>query len=150
MKKLPVELSHLFTASGKLPELKEKAELILRLDHLLKQLLQGPIIDQVSVANLRHNTLILETPSAAWAARLNFKKPQLLLKLQNEALPMLTGIDVKVNPRMHTVKPNSQINYAKLSETAASHIEALAEHLDGDLALKLKRLASLASPSTAV
>ncbi|WP_133408111.1 DUF721 domain-containing protein [Parashewanella tropica] len=145
MKKLPQELNQLLNGSGALPELKEKAELILRLNQLLKQLLQGPIVEQVHVANLRQNTLILETPSAVWATRLNAQKSQILLTIQNEALPMLTGIDVKVNPRLSTHHSKAPIEHAKLSKTSASHIEALAEHVEGELGQKLKRLAALAS-----
>ena len=145
MKKLPQDLSQLLTFSGRLPELKEKAELLLRLDHVVKQQLTGPLIKQVKVANFREDTLIIEVSSSTWAARLNFQKASLLLKLQSEALPMLSVIDVKVNPRMHSYTPNAEPRYAKLSLTAASHIEALAEHTEGSLGKKLKRLAARAS-----
>ncbi|RLV58941.1 DUF721 domain-containing protein [Parashewanella curva] len=145
MKKLPQQLNQLLNNSGSLPELKEKAELILRLNQLLKQHLRGPIAEQVHVVNLRQNTLILETPSAVWATRLNAQKSQILLTIQNEALPMLTGIDVKVNPRLSTYDANPPIKHAKLSQTSASHIEALAESVEGELGQKLKRLAALAS-----
>ncbi|MGB0892897.1 MAG: DUF721 domain-containing protein [Parashewanella sp.] len=149
MKKHPQDLSQLFNASGKLPEIKEKAELLIRLDQCLKQQLSLQLAQQVRVANLRHDNLVLETPTAAWAARLNFQKPQILLQLQREALPMLSAIDVKVNPRMNTSSPDSQLStktkYAQLSITSASHIESLAENVEGSLGQKLKRLAALAS-----
>ncbi len=145
MKKLPQDLSQLLTVSGRLPELKEKAELLLRLNHLVKQQLSGPVIEQIKVANFRQDTLIIEVSSSTWAARLNFQKINLLHKLQREALPMLTAIDVKVNPRMQSYTSNSEPVYAKLSLTAASHIEALAEHTEGSLRQKLKRLAARAS-----
>ena len=145
MKKLPHDLSQLLNVSGKLPEIKEKAELLLRLDQLIKQQLQGPITAQIKVANLRESTLVVEVSSAAWAARLNFQKAQLLLQLQNVALPMLSTIDVKVNPRMFAVASNVEQNHAQLSNTAALHIEALAENIEGSLGHKLKRLAALAS-----
>ena len=145
MKKLPQDLSQLFNHSGRLPELKEKAELLLRLDQVVKQQLTGPVVEQIKVANFRQSTLIIEVSSSTWAARLNFQKSNLLLKLQSEALPMLTAIDVKVNPRMRSSAPKSEPSYAQLSVTAASHIEALAEHTEGSLGQKLKRLAARAS-----
>ncbi len=145
MKKLPQDLSQLLTVSGRLPELKEKAELLLRLDQVVKQQLSDPLVAHIKVANFRQDRLIIEVSSSAWAARLNFQKSHLLLKLQSEALPMLTVIDVKVNPRMQSRTPKSEPSYAQLSVTAASHIEALAEHTEGSLGQKLKRLAARAS-----
>lgn len=145
MKKLPQDLSQLLTVSGRLPELKEKAELLLRLDQVVKQMLSDPLIEQIKVANFRHDTLVIEVSSSTWAARLNFQKANLLLKLQSKALPMLTVIDVKVNPRIKSLTLKAEPKYAELSVTAASHIEALAEHTKGSLGQKLKRLAARAS-----
>jgi hypothetical protein len=145
MKKPPQDLSNLIHVSGRLPELAEKAELLNRLNHYVKQTLNGPVAEQLKVANLRQGVLVIETTSAAWAARINFQKQKLLKQLQTDTLPMLIAIEVKVNPGLALMKPQSQSNQNVISTTAAQHIEALAEHVDGSLGEKLKRLAALAS-----
>lgn len=145
MKKPPQDLSKLLHQSSTIPELAEKAELLLHLDHYVKQMLSGPVTEQLKVANLRQGILVIETTSAAWAARINFQKNKLLQQLRAETLPMLTAIEVKVNPGLAMYEPKSQVVQNELSETAASHIDALAQHVDGELGQKLKRLAALAS-----
>ncbi|QDE29611.1 MULTISPECIES: DUF721 domain-containing protein [Shewanella] len=145
MKKPPQDLSNLVHVSGRLPELAEKAELLNNLNRYVKQTLNGPVAEQLKVANLRQGVLVIETTSAAWAARINFQKQKLLKQLQTDTLPMLTAIEVKVNPGLALMKPQSQLNQNVISTTAAQHIEALAEHVDGSLGEKLKRLAALAS-----
>ncbi|WP_394130648.1 DUF721 domain-containing protein [Shewanella maritima] len=145
MKKPPQDLSNLLHLSGKFPELAEKAELLNHLNQHVKQALAGPVAEQLHVANLRQGVLVIETTSAAWAARVNFQKPKLLRQLQAETLPMLTAIEVKINPRLAIVESNKPINQSKLSLESAKHIEALAEHVEGSLGEKLKRLAALAS-----
>ncbi|MBT1446499.1 DUF721 domain-containing protein [Shewanella sp. JM162201] len=145
MKKLPQDLAALVHNAGTLPDIAEKAELLNNLDQMLKQMVSGPVAEQLKVANLRHGTLVIETTTASWAARINFQKPMLLKQLQAETLPMLTAIEVKVNPALAQYRPKTQVNTNQLSETAAAHIEALAEHTPGSLGQKLKRLAALAS-----
>ncbi|KFZ36302.1 hypothetical protein HR45_16720 [Shewanella mangrovi] len=145
MKKLPQHLSQLVHQSGILPELAERAELLLYLDRTVKGMLSGPVSTQLTVANFRQNILVIETTTAVWAARLNFQKAQLLQQLQSEALPMLTAIEVKVNPTLisRDTKPNPP--HRQISETTASHLSDLAETAGGTLGQKLKRLAALAS-----
>ncbi|MCH1920671.1 DciA family protein [Shewanella sp. A3A] len=145
MKKLPQHLSQLMHQSGALPELTERAELLLYLDKTVKAMLSGPVCAQLTVANFRQNTLVIETSTAVWAARLNFQKAHLLQQLQSEALPMLTAIEVKVNPTLiaREVKPN--LPHRQISETTAAHLTDLAESTGGSLGQKLKRLAALAS-----
>jgi hypothetical protein len=145
MKKPPQDLSRLLHGAGQLPELAEKAELLLQLDSYVKRMVAGPVAEQLKVANLRRGVLVIETTSAAWAARVNFQKSQLLLRLQNETLPMLTAIEVKVNPGIALYDAKPKVNQTQLSVTAAAHIEALAQHVEGSLGQKLKRLAALAS-----
>ncbi|MCG9697763.1 DciA family protein [Shewanella sp. Isolate11] len=147
MKKPPQDLSQLLHQQGQLPTIAEKAELLLHLDHYVKQVITGPVTEQLKVANFRGGVLVIETTTAAWAARINFQKPKLLQQLQAETLPMLSAIEVKVNPGLNLTAPKSRQAHNHISETAASHIQALAEHTEGSLGQKLKRLAALASRS---
>lgn len=145
MKKPPQDLCHLLHQSSTLPDLAEKAELLRYLNQYVKQTLSGPVTEQLTVANLRQGVLVIETTTAAWAARINFQKAKLLQQLRHETLPMLTAIEVKVNPSNAKLEVKPKVETKQISETAASHIAALAEHTDGTLAEKLKRLAALAS-----
>ncbi|MBV7315763.1 DUF721 domain-containing protein [Shewanella sp. NIFS-20-20] len=145
MKKLPQDLCQLLHGNGQLPEIAEKAELLNQLDRELKQLISGPVVDQLKVANLRHNVLVLETSAAIWATRINFQKTRLLQQLQQQTLPMLTAIEVKVNPGLAFREVEPQVNRRHISENTAHHLDALAEQAGGELGQKLKRLAALAS-----
>ena len=147
MKKPPQDLSQLLLQQGQLPSIAEKAELLLHLDHHVKQVITGPVTEQLKVANFRQGVLVIETSTAAWAARINFQKPKLLQQLQTETLPMLSAIEVKVNPSLKMYETKSKQAHNQISETAAAHIDALAEHIEGSLGQKLKRLAALASRS---
>ncbi|WP_394202881.1 DUF721 domain-containing protein [Shewanella waksmanii] len=147
MKKPPQDLSQLLHQQGTLPSIAEKAELLLHLDNYVKQTVTGPVTEQLKVANLRQGILVIETTTAAWAARINFQKAKILQQLQAETLPMLSAIEVKVNPGLKMYETNVKPTHNQITETAASHIEALAEHAEGSLAIKLKRLAALASRS---
>ncbi len=147
MKKPPQDLNQLIHQQGLLPSIAEKAELLLHLDHHVKQMITGPVTEQLKVANFRGGILVIETTTAAWAARINFQKPKLLQQLQTETLPMLSAIEVKVNPALNLSASKLRENHNQISEIAALHIQALAEHTEGSLGQKLKRLAALASRS---
>ncbi|WP_110457548.1 DUF721 domain-containing protein [Shewanella algidipiscicola] len=147
MKKPPQDLSQLLHQQGQLPSLAEKAELLLHLDHYVKQVMTGPVTEQLKVANFRQGVLVIETTTAAWAARINFQKPKMLQQLRAETLPMLSAIEVKVNPGLNLYETKSKPAHNQISETAAAHIQALADHTEGSLGVKLKRLAALASRS---
>ncbi|NKF52370.1 DUF721 domain-containing protein [Shewanella sp. WXL01] len=145
MKKLPQDLSSIIHQADEIPGLAEKAELLANLNHYVKQAVSGPVADQLRVANLRQDVLVIETSSAAWASRINFQKPKLLRQLQAETLPMLTAIEVKINPRLAIAARPTTVNQSKISSQSAEHIEALADQVEGTLGEKLKRLAALAS-----
>ncbi|GIU48865.1 DUF721 domain-containing protein [Shewanella algidipiscicola] len=147
MKKPPQDLSQLLHQQGQLPSLAEKAELLLHLDHYVKQVMTGPVTEQLKVANFRQGVLVIETTTSAWAARINFQKPKMLQQLRAETLPMLSAIEVKVNPGLNLYETKSKPAHNQISETAAAHIQALADHTEGSLGVKLKRLAALASRS---
>ncbi|QYJ85798.1 DciA family protein [Shewanella mesophila] len=147
MKKPPQDLSQLLHQQGQLPSIAEKAELLLHLDHYVKQVMTGPVTEHLKVANFRQGVLVIETTTAAWAARINFQKPKMLQQLQVETLPMLSAIEVKVNPGLNMYATKSKPAHNQISETAAAHIQALADHTEGSLGQKLKRLAALASRS---
>ena len=145
MKKHPQDLKTILSLTGGLPSITEKSELLIGLNHQVKQILAPSVAAQIKVANFRNSTLIIEVTNSAWAARVNFQKKSLLTKLQNETLSMLTAIEIKVNPSINTLKSDVKVQHRQLTQTAADHINTLAEHADGSLKEKLKRLAKLAN-----
>ena len=64
MKKPPQDLSQLLLQQGQLPSIAEKAELLLHLDHYVKQVITGPVTEQLKVANFRQGGLVIETTTA--------------------------------------------------------------------------------------
>lgn len=145
MKKHPQDLHQLWSNAKSLPLLAEKAELLMLLNHQVKQMLPKHIVEHINVANLRQNSLIIDVSSAAWATRVKMQQKALLMKLQDEFLPSLIAIEIKINPNIHSEKAIPTVKHRQLSANAAEHLNALANQIDGPLAVKLKRLAALAS-----
>lgn len=144
MKKCPQDLRNICQTAS-LPDIVEKAELLNQLERQLKSLLPTSIANHIKIANLRDNTLVIETISAAWASRIKFENKKLLQKMQTEVLPMLTSIEVKVNPRLSKAASTAVETNRTISTKAAEHLEELAQSTSGSLSSKLKRLAALAS-----
>ena len=82
---------------AKLPIL-ERARKLSRLDQAVLQLLPAELGQHCKVLNLRNETLILATPSPAWAGRLRFAAPDLLTQLKCQLSLDIRAIDLKVQP----------------------------------------------------
>jgi hypothetical protein len=82
---------------AKLPIL-ERARKLSRLDQAVLQLLPAELGQHCKVLNLRNETLILATPSPAWAGRLRFAAPDLLMQLKCQLSLDIRAIDLKVQP----------------------------------------------------
>lgn len=76
----------------------ERARLLMRLERLLRTMLDEALAERFRVANLRQNRLILLTPTAAWATRLRMVAPQLLESLQRSGYAGIESIDIRVGP----------------------------------------------------
>jgi len=85
--------------SGQIQKIYQHALKLIELQKKLKATLPAPLSDHVSVASLSNHTLTVHTSSAAWAARLRFKTPDMLATLNREKVdsPIKT-IRIKVNP----------------------------------------------------
>ncbi len=83
----------------------ERASLLLRLERRLGTLLEPALAEQLRVANLRRNHLILLVPSAAWATRLRMETPRLIGALRRSGYADLAAIDVRVAPLREEATP---------------------------------------------
>ncbi|WP_163935530.1 DUF721 domain-containing protein [Paraferrimonas sp. SM1919] len=144
MKQFPKSLQNL-SNSGSLTEILHHAEKLNQLDQWLKQNITKELATHIKVVNFRQGILYIAIDSAVWAARFNFQKSQIIQDLRTKHMPMLSAIELKVNPQMLKTQVNKPTNNNQLSPKAAAHIEELANQIGGPLAEKLKRLASKAS-----
>ena len=92
-------VNELFTdSSDKLSSLYTHALALIRLQDNLKANLSAPLNEHVTVANYDNKTLIIQTDTPAWAAKLRFKIPDLLSVLrENCGLTDLKTIRIKIS-----------------------------------------------------
>lgn len=96
--KTPYKINDIFAGSSdKLSFLYFHAQTIIKLQNHLRAELPTPLGDHVTIANYNSNSLIIQTDSSAWAAKLRFKIPELLTILRNRCgLPELQTIRIKI------------------------------------------------------
>ncbi|TKB51277.1 DUF721 domain-containing protein [Ferrimonas sediminicola] len=140
MKSKPTDVAELM--SQRLRQVQERTESLRQLQQATTDLLGSDLRGRYRVANLRDGVMIIETDSAAWATRLQFMKLQLLQQLRQQGFPMLTTIEIKVNPTLSRIERQVTQNLNRLSPQAASQIQELAESIGGSLGEKLKKLAA--------
>ena len=67
-----------------LERLVRRARYLERVDKALQQLLGSPLAERCRVANINHDTLVLQTPSSAWGSRLRYLAPGILQQLSRQ------------------------------------------------------------------
>ena len=97
-RKTPHKIKEIFVESSEnLSFLYFHAQSIIRLQNNLKAELPTPLNKHVTIANYDSNTLIIQTDSSAWAARLRFKIPELLAILKFKCgLSEIKSIRIKI------------------------------------------------------
>jgi hypothetical protein len=113
---------------------------LLELQRRLRALLAPPLNDHVTVANCRKGALIIHADSAAWAARLRFRIPDILAGFK-ETPPdaAIQSVRIKVRPPDSTQPPPpAQLT---ISDDTARLLQSVAESIsDPDLRASLLRL----------
>lgn len=99
MKKHPLDIQALFQQKENLLNITEKAIFLLHLNKQIKKNVDSKLAAQIRVANVRNNTLIIETTNSTWAARINYLKKSLLQDLKIN-FPDISFIEVKVTPKL--------------------------------------------------
>ena len=102
--------------NARLPTL-ERARKLRRLEQAVRGLLPQDVAAHCSVMNLKSETLVLCTPSSAWAARLRFTVPGLLKQLKNQFALTVRDIQIRVQPETQEIQ---SIRRQKPKMTAAS------------------------------
>lgn len=113
---------------------------LIRLQQILKDAIQRPLGDHITVANVVNNILTIYTDSAAWAARLRFSIPEMLDSLDKKAPDLsIKSIRIKVMP---TDNPGTETGYKPaLSEKNSLLLKNVADSIsDAELREALLRL----------
>jgi hypothetical protein len=122
-------------SDSRLSAIMKRASLLRQLTHYLQQSVDAPMNEHLYVANIRGNTLVIGTESAAWLARVRYLGPMILGHMrQKPGLEKLTQIEFKVQPFLAEFHP-SETARPTLSENT-SHILHQAAKEVSDPALK--------------
>lgn len=123
----PKTISHLLDAVSSLRRIRHHIEKLEKLQTELRKRLNSPINQHVTVANYQQGTLVLHTDSAAWAAKLRFKTPEILAVVKNAPeLAEIHAVRIKIKPveppvlAQRTIPRLSPANAKLLRQTAAN------------------------------
>jgi hypothetical protein len=113
---------------------------LIELQKRLRTTLPSPLNDHVTVANCKKGTLIIYTDSAAWAARLRFRVPE-MLKSINEAPQEIPLQAIRIKVRPPDAKQLLPADKLSISDDTARLLQRMAETIsDPDLRASLLRL----------
>ncbi len=128
---------------GDVADLVTQTKINQKLSKNLNNLLDPILVDHVSLATIRSQTLVLIAHSAAWASRARYFSPVLLQKVQNNShiFGNITKIEIQLEPSVQgRTSPPATPRY--ISESAADCLQATAETVENEaLKAALKRLA---------
>ena len=123
----PKTISHLLNAVSSLRRIRHHIEKLEKLQTELRKGLNSPINQHLTVANCQRGTLVLHTDSAAWAAKLRFKTPEILAVVKNAPeLAEIHAVRIKIKPVeppapvQRTIPRLSPANAKLLRQTAAN------------------------------
>jgi len=113
---------------------------LIELQKRIRTALPAPLNDHVTVANSRKGTLIIYTDSAAWAARLRFRVPEMLKSINETSQDVpLQAIRIKVRPPDTRRLPAA--DKLSISDDTARLLQHMAESISApDLRASLLRL----------
>jgi hypothetical protein len=142
-------------AQNVLQQLWEKNQHVQQVNQTLPNILPKPLAVHCRVVNVREQTAVIYTDSAAWATRLRYLVPQILQVWQQQAFT-IQKIEIKVQletsvatePTLHTtLAPETTISKTRgpypLTQNAANYLRHTAETTEHPrLKAVLLRLAS--------
>ncbi|WWP01066.1 MAG: DciA family protein [Candidatus Dasytiphilus stammeri] len=133
--------------------LQRRAMILINLDRAVKSILPSYFNPWCRVANLRHNTLILETANAKWMKRLLYEQHSLINILRSKILPSLVSINFYINPSWERLTHDRKILpehtenimlYRTLSNKSAAMLRQVAMKSPDNIKAALEKLAALA------
>ncbi len=133
--------------SANLREISIHAKKLKRLTTKIRSLLDTACGEHCTVANLRDQTLVLQTASPVWVAKLRFQIPALINALKNTSTPV-TNIQIKVVPDTKTETTHENISKPQyLSPSTAQLLEGVADDIsNSELKSSLLRLSKRIAP----
>ena len=142
-----------FFNNTRFKDLQEKAIILSKLSHVLKDALPSGCEDHCRVANYRQGSLVIEVSGSVWATRINYERIAILSAFRRHGLPGLSNLEVKINPDLArsfvgekpTVYKTEKQAKRELSAAAASALEMVAETASPKLKKRLESLAALAN-----
>jgi len=141
MKNRPNHISNVYQQNDMLKKLSQHTQLLAQLNHVLQQSLPTQYSAHCRLANVKNETLVIQTDNASFASLIRFQAPNLCKALTEQLGQTFTKIVVKVKP--HHI-PLNKPNTTRLSmpENAAKTIAQTAIGLeDGPLKTALEKLA---------
>ena len=133
--------------STSLREMSRHAKRLKQLTSKVRSLLDTNCSAHCIVANLRDQTLVLQTTSPAWLAKLRFQIPTLIDAFKNTSTPV-TNIQIKVVPETQT-ETTHENNFKPqyLSPSTAELLEGVANDIsNSELKSSLLRLSKRIAP----
>lgn len=83
----------------------ERARKLTRLERAVLQSLPAELAAHCKVANLKNETLVLTTPSPAWAGRLRFVAPDLIKQLKCQFSLEIRSVELIIQPESVPLQP---------------------------------------------
>jgi hypothetical protein len=133
--------------SVNLREISAHAKKLKRLTAKVRSLLEPACGEHCTVANLRDQTLVLQTTSPAWVAKLRFQIPVLIDAFIKTSTPV-TNIQIKVVPDTQT-ETTHENNFKPqyLSPSTAELLKGVADDIsNSELKSSLLRLSKRVTP----
>lgn len=92
-------VSEVITDHGtSLGKLLQRANLLMKVEHLIADSLEPGIAAHFQVGTIRENRLILISPSASWATMLRMEAPAIIKSLHLSGYTQIEHIDIRVAP----------------------------------------------------
>lgn len=128
---------------GEVADLVTQGKKLSRLTKQFRRLLATNIADYIYVAGVRGDTLVLTTPSAAWATRIRLQSKELaqLASQEIKEFQCVTKILVRIIPKTELPLQPQPVERI-ISKKAAADLRAMANSIENDaLKSSLRRLA---------
>jgi hypothetical protein len=141
MKNRPSHITNAYKQNSMLKKLAKHSQLLSKLNHLLQQSLPPHFAAQCQLANVKSDTIVIQTNNPSLASLLRFQSATLCKTLNEQTGYSLTKVEVKVNPN-HSPFHVNHSNTLTLSNSAAETISLTAAVIEeGPLKTALEKLA---------
>lgn len=151
-KALPKDMSALFHAMpGTLAHIATKTNSLAILTNIVSEICPDLPEDVWHIANFKQNTLVIEVNSSVWSQRLQFERNNICRALALQTDNQFCFLEIKIAPYRNKKIPDKLAADKALHalakgipQSAADHLNEIAQHAPQSLKQKLERLAKLA------